>query len=284
MRKLVADYQFDTLLDIGCGEGLHSDFFKAAGKRVTAIDYHPRRKDVLAADYLHHTFDGPFDCIWASHVLEHQPNVNAFLRKLFNDLKMGGILAITVPPLKHDIVGGHLTLWNAGLLLYNLVIAGFDCRDARCKQYGYNISVITPKIAATLPTEKMRFANGDIELLAKFFPRNDAVQWKQSVRGDIGELNWEPGSYRSLRRKRGHWWDRLKTFSLSLWERAGVRVNREKPTDPHAGCELMRRGLSPRAVESRESQAPSPCPLPEGVGSEATPAISKHVPEPSRAA
>ena len=209
LQKLVSDYEFHTVLDIGCGDGIHSDRFTAAGKRVTGIDYRPPRAGVIEANSLSHRFDEPFDCIWASHVLEHQPNAQVFLHKIYQDLKPGGVLAITVPPLKNEIVSGDLTLWNAGLLLYNLVVAGFDCREARCKQYGYNISLITPKIAADLPTEKMRFANGDIEMLSRFFPSNSAVTWQQGCSGDIAELNWEAN--RAVFRKRNRsLWDRLR--------------------------------------------------------------------------
>jgi hypothetical protein len=80
--------------------------------------------------------------VWCSHVLEHQPNAGLFLAKLIRDCRDGGILAITVPPAKTEIVGGHVSLWNAGLLLYRLALTGIDCRDARVKTYGYNVSVI----------------------------------------------------------------------------------------------------------------------------------------------
>jgi hypothetical protein len=42
-------------------------------------------------------------------VLEHQQNVGVFLAKCFDDLRDGGILAITVPPLKHEIARSPLT-------------------------------------------------------------------------------------------------------------------------------------------------------------------------------
>ena len=71
-------------------------------------------------------------------ILEHQLNVNLFLEKIKNLLVSDGILAIVVPIRKPNIVGGHLTLWNLGLLLYNLVIAGFDCSEASCITYDYN--------------------------------------------------------------------------------------------------------------------------------------------------
>src|SRR4051794_19397985 len=92
LNKLVREHEFRTVLDIGCGDGPHFDVFQSAGKHVTGIDYRPRRPDVIAANYLQHTFDEPFDCVWASHVLEHQPNVQTFLHKIYSDLKVGGIL------------------------------------------------------------------------------------------------------------------------------------------------------------------------------------------------
>jgi SAM-dependent methyltransferase len=202
INKLIAEYEFNSVLDVGCGAGLHSDRFRASGKRVTGIDYQPQNADVIAADFLEHEFDNQFDCVWASHVLEHQPNVNLFLRKVFGSLREGGVMAITVPPLKHEIVGGHLTLWNTGILLYNLILAGFDCREARCKQYGYNISVITPKVEADVPFAELRFANGDIEKLARFFPKCLAGTWRQAFNGSITELNWTaPGIVYRPRKK-----------------------------------------------------------------------------------
>jgi hypothetical protein len=91
------------------------------------------------------TFDSRFDCVWASHVLEHQLNVGLFLRKIFEVANEGAAVCVTVPPSQPKILGGHVSFWNAGLLLYNLVHAGFDCRDASVLRYGYDISVIIRK-------------------------------------------------------------------------------------------------------------------------------------------
>lgn len=190
-RKLISDYAFETVLDVGCGKGPHTRAFVAAGKSVTPTDVVPLFEGVVSGDYLNTRFTEPFDCLWLSHVLEHQVNVNQFLQKARDDLKEGGILAITVPPMRERLAGGHVTLWNAGLLLYNLVVAGFDCSHARVKCYGYNISVITPKITARLPHDEMHFARGDLELLAPFFPKHPQLVWQQGVPGNIKQLNWD---------------------------------------------------------------------------------------------
>jgi hypothetical protein len=154
---------FYSVLDIGSGGGAHASYFRDLSKKVTTISLEPPADHV--GDYLD-VFVPPHDLVWASHVLEHQPNPNLFLKKCFQDC--GTWFCVTVPPAKHDIVGGHLTLWNAGLLIYNMVIAGWDCSHAKVWTYGYNISVLVKKKQAVLP--KLRMDYGDIEALSGFFP------------------------------------------------------------------------------------------------------------------
>lgn len=187
LQTVLEKYKFKTVLDIGCGQGLHSNIFRKNLKCAIGIDASTHwGTPEIVADFLTHQFKEPFDMVWCSHVLEHQPNVQHFLHKVYAVLKPGGILAITVPPRKPNIVGGHVSIWNAGLLLYNLILAGFDCRDAMVKQYDYNISVIVRKSHASLPPLKMDA--GDIEVLAPYFPH--ALKATQDFLGDITEMQW----------------------------------------------------------------------------------------------
>jgi SAM-dependent methyltransferase len=180
LERFAALADVRSVLDIGSGAGEQAAFLRARGKLVTTVSL--GRADVVA-DYLT-TNLGPVDGIWASHVLEHMPNVGAFLGKCFSDLRDDGVLAVTVPPAKHEIVGGHVSLWNAGLLLYRLVLAGFDCRAARVGTYGYNVSVIVRKVPAVLPALAMDA--GDIERLAEFFP----VAVAQGFDGELPNIGW----------------------------------------------------------------------------------------------
>lgn len=185
--KLAKDYSFKTLLDIGSGppQGVNAaNFFKELAKDVTRQDINPDYKPDLLGDFNNLATDKLYDCIWCSHVLEHQLNPNFFLTKIFHTLKDDGVLAITVPPRKDEIVGGHVTLWNAGLLLYNLILAGFDCKDAAVKSYGYNISVIVNKRTAILP--ELNYDAGDINALNEFFP----LGVYEGFDGNIQEINW----------------------------------------------------------------------------------------------
>lgn len=139
----------------------------------------------IKEDYNTHVFEKPFGAIWCAHCLEHQRNVGAFLEKIFEDLEDGGLLCITVPPLKTNIVGGHLTLWNAGLVLYNIILAGFDCSDAQVLKDGYNITVMVNKKPALLP--ELSMDKGDIEKIAHFFP----FEAKQGFDGNIERIGFD---------------------------------------------------------------------------------------------
>lgn len=174
IKKLLT-FPFTTVLDVGAGDGKHSRILEEAGKTVTQLTYEEGDYNLLDL--------GQFDCIWASHVLEHQVNPNLFLKKCFNDLNENGILAVTVPPTKPLTVGGHVTLWTPGVLLYQLVRAGFDCSDASLKTYGYNISVIVKKRPFIMP--RLRLDYGDLDTLAPYFPvpiKNDCFE--------VEEVNW----------------------------------------------------------------------------------------------
>lgn len=183
---LLSQYEFDTVLDVGCGDGTHARLFREHGKRVTTISLEPYGGFTpdFVGDVLDYQVPERFDLVWCSHALEHQPNVALFLKRLADLAKPEGLLAITVPPARRRIVGGHLTVWNTGLLLYNLVAAGIDCSKARTKEYGYNISVVVRVRSIALPP--LRQDAGDIERLAPYFP----LPVKQGFDGRIAEIAW----------------------------------------------------------------------------------------------
>ena len=202
--KLLSEYDFKTVLDVGCGEGLHARVFVEHGKDVLGVDYgesiyfkrNSCKFKIIKADFNTFKFGRLFDCVWCSHVLEHQLNTQTFLEKVFSVLKEGGVLAITIPPLKSTIVGGHVSLWNAGLLLYRLVLAGFDCREAVVRRYDYNISVIVRK-CSIIDNIPLTYDAGDIQLIRKYLPQK--IQFEEKVHdasfnGDIVALNWDVAS------------------------------------------------------------------------------------------
>lgn len=96
------------LLDIGCGSGRHLRLFRRSGYDVVGADIDQRACEELARvgiPTVHGSVDnaleqyGPesFDVITAFHVLEHLPNVRAFLLRCAQLLRPQGVLAGAVP-------------------------------------------------------------------------------------------------------------------------------------------------------------------------------------------
>lgn len=184
MDRLLEYPDVRTVLDIGSGTGAHANYMRDNGKEVATISM------IEPADYIGDFITWPggksdYDAIWACHVLEHQTDPGAFLRACRHRLRPDGYLVVTVPPMKHSIVGGHVALWNAGLLLYHLVLAGFDCREARVGTYGYNISVIVQNKPVVLP--ELHHDGGDIDRLAYLFP----VPVAERFDGRLRDINWD---------------------------------------------------------------------------------------------
>lgn len=201
IQKLLDSHDFKTVLDIGCGEGVHSDIFIANNKKVTSIDYgdsiyfkkNKKKISVVVYDFNVWETEEKFDAVWCSHVLEHQLNVNSFLVRIFNLLEDQGVLAITVPPGESRVIGGHLTNWNAGILLYNLVLAGFDCSEASILQYGYNITVIVKKVSGdSVDLSSLSYDCGDLRKIASYLPNVEyrSTELDDPFKGNIYSLNW----------------------------------------------------------------------------------------------
>lgn len=184
LSYLLAQPQLHSVLDVGSGGGEHALQFALAGKQVHCVDFgvsvYARQSKVLdqladmssvrrsIGDFMELQDVAKYDLVWCSHVLEHQPNANLFLKRCFDLVADEGWLAITVPPLKHPIVGGHVSLWNAGLVLYQMVLAGNDCSDAVVMNYGYNISVLVRRRPIIVPA--LEFDSGDIGRISRFLP------------------------------------------------------------------------------------------------------------------
>lgn len=173
-----------TVLDVGSGGGEHALEFASSGRSVHCIDYgtsvYVRNSGVVSSvesddrirtttgDFMQIEPEETYDLVWCSHILEHQLNPNLFLKKCLSHVSDGGWISVTVPPLKHQIVGGHVSLWNAGVLLYHLIMAGNNCSQALVMNYDYNISVVVRKALIDLPS--LDYDSGDIGRLAQFFP------------------------------------------------------------------------------------------------------------------
>ena len=188
--------EFKTVLDVGAGKLEAVEEFLQAGKTVDVCDFSDsfylqnstldisELNEFHTGDFNEIDIDRTYDAVWCSHVLEHQLNPNMFLKRLHSKVKEGGYLAIVIPPRKPFIVGGHVSMWNGGLLLYHLILSGLDCCDAQLLQYDYNIGVVVKKkTIKSFP--KIKYDIGDLHLLSKYFPMDIC----EGFNGDVMQIN-----------------------------------------------------------------------------------------------
>ena len=189
--------EYQTVLDVGAGKLEAAREFHKLGKTVDIVDFEDSyylKSDEGDHNFIHHFYKGnvidkkidkKYDLLWCSHVLEHQVNPNIFLKKIHSLIKEGGFLALVIPPRKPFIVSGHVSMWNGGLLIYHLILAGFDCSNIQLIQYDYNIGVILEKKTIKNPL-KLNFDIGDFNELKNYFP----FEVKEGFNGDIMNINF----------------------------------------------------------------------------------------------
>jgi SAM-dependent methyltransferase len=176
---------FSNVLDVGGGTGEHTRFLRLFGKEAYSIDSHNPTAD-YKGDFLTYDFGRKFDAIYCSHVLEHQRNVGLFIERLYDVLSDDGILAIAVPVhSRQGLISGHITNWNAGLLIYNLVLGGFDCREARFLQQA-DLNLVVRKKPASGGDIRGSAAWDHIQSLAQYFP----FPASNGCNGEVEIFNW----------------------------------------------------------------------------------------------
>ena len=198
LAKLVSGYEFETILDIGSRNGTASKVFDFLDKKVTTIEFSSDFESDYSGDYLDINFSKQFDAIWCSHVLEHQRNIGLFLEKIFHDLKENGVLALTVPLSLSPLIIGHPNIFTPLHLIYQLILAGFDCKDAKLKCYDWQFTIILNKksnevkpisFASTHFSDISPDGMGFVPNLLNFFPVS--IDQNGHCWGEIDDINWD---------------------------------------------------------------------------------------------
>ena len=165
-----------TLTDVGIGVGLTSAVFLAYGYNVTGISLTDAPKTVNEHERYNHIKQDLFDAdipqadiVWASHVIEHMPNVGLFLEKCRQLTKPDGWFCIVAPSDPTFLqVDGHLSFWTPAHLIYNMVIAGFDCSEAFYQTHNRDIGLAVRR--KDRPHVDLNYDRGDLETLSPYFP------------------------------------------------------------------------------------------------------------------
>lgn len=201
---------FDSVLDIGFGRGSASLFFALNGKQVDAISvgeqWIRQCEPILERVGIQPRYcslekyetENRYDAIWMSHILEHTCNPGYLLQKAASLLRPDGWLMICVPPFKHEVVRGHVSVgWNVGTLMYNLLVNGFNIKKGHFIKHGYNVCSFVQKSEDLCNRFHGKVAE---ELKSSIFGKNTAACWPPAIvrimnefqhfNGDIRGCNW----------------------------------------------------------------------------------------------
>jgi SAM-dependent methyltransferase len=178
LLELLSFDGYESVLDIGTGKAQIAKWFAKKGFAVTGtglsvnsyeFDLNEKNEyekiEIIECNVEQMPFeDGSFDIIIMSHVLEHCYNTGLALQEVKRVLSPNGMLCIFVPPHDDYVCAGHVSMgWNLGQLMYILLVNGFDIKQGKFAQYGYNVTGIVRKGNLELP--QIRGDRGDIHIL-----------------------------------------------------------------------------------------------------------------------
>ena len=176
--KISKNEKVKTVLDIGSGvNSPYVKFMKNNHLEVETVDFHDSA--TYSGDYNELTIDKKYDAVLCYNCAEYQLNLHNFLTKIHKNLKEGGILAISVPLWKSTIVDGHVVAFpNAGILIYNLIMAKWNCASAKVNlvpnthpHEGQQIAVILKKRTIKDFPDDLTMGDGDLDKLYDFLPK-----------------------------------------------------------------------------------------------------------------
>lgn len=132
LGEVLASQSFARVLDYGCGGSPYRPLIKSARydradiPGVAGLDF------VFGADSKVEAPSAAYDCVLSTQVLEHVPNVSAYLAECHRALRPGGALILTT----HGTFGDHgcpydFRRWTADGLIADLRSAGFEIESMR---------------------------------------------------------------------------------------------------------------------------------------------------------
>lgn len=131
--------EFETFLDIGCGDSSSLNFFQEQ-YNVKGIDLYPAVEDdrIVKGDFYDLSSFEKQDLIFCNHTLEHSL-APLLLEQISKIHKIGGAIFIAVPDgdysWAYDITSSttHWSLFNAGFLRHLLTRYGYECHvEKKC--------------------------------------------------------------------------------------------------------------------------------------------------------
>ena len=121
--RLVRYIRGNETIDLGCGGGFMVEAMRRLGARATGVDVNPGAIAYASRRFARNRFycddlagfEGrglAFDFVYASEVMEHLPDIGAFMGLIARITRPGGHLYVTTPDIGHWRVPGDVTEWD----------------------------------------------------------------------------------------------------------------------------------------------------------------------------
>lgn len=112
--------------------------------------------------------------------MHRQRNLGIYLDRAYDLLSSGGVCIVLCPAYTNNVGSGNTnSLWNAGYIIYNLIMAGFDCKYSK-------ISTFENEIQLSASKTHRRAKSFSISECVDYFP----FDVYQHFNGNVKELNW----------------------------------------------------------------------------------------------
>lgn len=122
-RRLARRMPGKRLLDVGSNVGIFCEAARRIGLEPTGLEpngpmVEAARRSFPGIDFVHGRFEeadlgeGRFDGLYCSEVIEHVPDVNAFVANLARVLGPGGVMFLTTPDINEYAKGGNPDAWR----------------------------------------------------------------------------------------------------------------------------------------------------------------------------
>jgi glycosyltransferase involved in cell wall biosynthesis len=128
--------------------------------------------------------DGGKNCVdfLILNEMHRQRNLGTYLDRAYDLLSSKGVCIILCPAYSNNVGSGNTnSLWNAGYIIYNLIMAGFDCKNSK-------VSTFEGEIQLSASKTHRRAKSFSISDCFDYFP----FDVYQHFNGNIKELNWFP--------------------------------------------------------------------------------------------
>ena len=146
------------VLDVGCSEGHHLQYFGIGSLGVTIIEEHARAAKGRGINVVLKNAEDPdfslgktFDAIWANNLFEHMNAPHLFLMKMREQLKQDGILILGVPVIPYFLwlanfkkfrgayAVSHVNFFTRKTLVETVKAGGWIVKEARSFYAGNSI-------------------------------------------------------------------------------------------------------------------------------------------------